>query len=65
MLTCEIFLNDNALDNIFVNDTVNFVTKFYLILCQGYLVNWEIEKQIWDYLFGRDGLKVSTGDKVM
>ena len=26
---------------------------------QGFLVNWEIEKQVWDYMFGKDVLKVS------
>ena len=36
----------------------------YLELCnvwfffQGFLVNWEIEKQVWDYMFGKDVLKV-------
>ena len=25
---------------------------------QGYLVNWEIEKQVWEYMFGKDVLKV-------
>ena len=27
-------------------------------MIQGYLVNWELERQIWDYCFGKDVLKV-------
>ena len=28
-------------------------------LFQGYLVNWEIEKQVWDYVYGKNCMNVS------
>lgn len=33
---------------------------FYVLpFSKGYLVNWDVEKQIWDYMFGKDGLQVN------
>ena len=29
-----------------------------LFSCQGYLVNWDIERQVWDHLFGKERLAV-------
>lgn len=26
---------------------------------QGYLVNWEIERQVWDYMFCKEGFTVN------
>ena len=26
---------------------------------KGFLVNWDIEKQIWDYIFGKEVMKVN------
>ncbi|XP_067950746.1 actin-related protein 6-like [Watersipora subatra] len=36
---------------------------FYLLPFQkGYLVNWEIEKQVWDYIYGKQCLQVDFED---
>ena len=32
---------------------------FYVLPFQkGFLVNWDVEKQIWDYMFGKEVMKV-------
>ena len=32
---------------------------FYVMPFQkGFLVNWDVEKQIWDYMFGKEVMKV-------
>lgn len=32
---------------------------FYVVPFQkGFLVNWDVEKQIWDYMFGKEVMKV-------
>lgn len=35
-----------------------YIILLELLYSQGYLVNWDIERQVWDYLFGKDALKV-------
>ncbi|KAK8761008.1 hypothetical protein V5799_027727 [Amblyomma americanum] len=38
-----------------LDDCKDMSGLFYLLPFQkGYLVNWEVEKQIWDYMFGKD-----------
>lgn len=33
---------------------------FYVLPFQkGFLVNWDVEKQIWDYMFGKEVMKVT------
>lgn len=33
---------------------------FYVLPFQkGFLVNWDVEKQIWDYMFGKEVMKVA------
>ncbi|XP_020909427.1 actin-related protein 6 isoform X2 [Exaiptasia diaphana] len=33
---------------------------FYVLpFSKGYLVNWDVEKQIWDHLFGKEGLQLN------
>ena len=32
---------------------------FYVLPFQkGFLVNWDVEKQVWDYMFGEEVMKV-------
>ena len=34
---------------------------FYVLPFQkGFLVNWDVEKQIWDYMFGKEVMKVTV-----
>lgn len=40
------------------------VVIFYFIV-QGFLLNWGVEKQIWDYVFGKDAMKVIQGISIM
>ena len=36
---------------------------YYLLPCQkGYLVNWDIQRKLWDYVFGNDVLGIRTQD---
>ncbi|KAH7939283.1 actin-related protein 6 [Rhipicephalus sanguineus] len=38
-----------------LDDCKDMSGLFYLLPFQkGYLVNWEVEKQVWDYMFGKD-----------
>ena len=33
---------------------------FYVLPFQkGFLVNWDVEKQVWDYMFGKEVMKVT------
>ena len=38
---------------------MQFVILSVLFSWQGYLVNWDIERQVWDHLFGKERLAVS------
>ena len=38
----------------------DYSSLFYVMPFQkGFLVNWDVEKQIWDYMFGKDVMKVT------
>ena len=38
----------------------DFSGLFYVMPFQkGFLVNWDVEKQIWDYMFGKEVMKVT------
>ncbi|XP_075727815.1 actin-related protein 6 isoform X2 [Rhipicephalus microplus] len=42
-----------------LDDCKDMSALFYLLPFQkGYLVNWEVEKQVWDYMFGKDVFNV-------
>ncbi|XP_063404961.1 actin-related protein 6-like [Mytilus trossulus] len=46
-----------------IDDCKDLSGLFYLLPFQkGYLVNWETQRQIWDYMFNKDGLKVDLHD---
>lgn len=30
----------------------------FVLIFQGLLLNWTVEKQVWDYVFGKDAMKV-------
>ena len=50
---------------LFIGDQVeeckDFSGLFYVLPFQkGYLVNWDVEKQIWDYMFGKDVMQVGA-----
>ncbi|XP_031574279.1 actin-related protein 6-like [Actinia tenebrosa] len=43
-----------------IEECKDFSGLFYLLpFNKGYLVNWDIEKQIWDHMFGKEGLQVN------
>ncbi|KAL5009609.1 hypothetical protein ScPMuIL_011914 [Solemya velum] len=53
----------NVRTRIFIGDQIDECKDlsglYYLLPFQkGYLVNWDLEKQIWDHAFGKNGLKV-------
>ncbi|ELU11988.1 hypothetical protein CAPTEDRAFT_183790 [Capitella teleta] len=57
----------NVRNRVFIGDQVeeckDLSGLYYLLPFQkGYLVNWEIERQVWDHMFGKDGLQVDFGD---
>ena len=37
----------------------------YFTLLQGYLVNWDIQKTVWDYVFGKDVFNVNHSNTTM
>ncbi|KAM7298367.1 actin-related protein 6 [Ixodes scapularis] len=46
-----------------LDDCKDMSSLFYLLPFQkGYLVNWDIEKQVWDYMFGKDVFNVKYED---
>lgn len=60
----------NVRTRIFVGDQIDDCKDlsglYYLLPFQkGYIVNWEIEKQVWDYLFGKDVLKVNFSETTL
>ena len=49
----KVFLGDQ------VEECKDFSGLFYVLpLQKGFLVNWDVEKQIWDYLFGKELMQV-------
>lgn len=34
------------------------VEYFFCVLIQGYLVNWDVQRKVWDHLFGKEMFKV-------
>ncbi|KAK3098322.1 hypothetical protein FSP39_018389 [Pinctada imbricata] len=57
----------NVRTRIFIGDQIeeckDLSGLYYLLPFQkGYLVNWEIERQVWDYMFGKDFLKVDFNE---
>nr|XP_022293675.1 actin-related protein 6-like [Crassostrea virginica] len=53
----RIFIGDQ------IDDCKDLSGLYYLLPFQkGYLVNWDIERQVWDYLFGKDALKVDFNE---
>ncbi|XP_014782503.1 actin-related protein 6 [Octopus bimaculoides] len=60
----------NVRTRIFIGDQIedckDLSGLYYLLPFQkGYLVNWEIEKQVWDYLFSKDVLKVNFSETTL
>lgn len=46
-----------------IDDCKDVSGLFYILPFQkGYLVNWDVEKQVWDYTFGRDVFKVEFSE---
>uniref|UniRef100_A0A8W8MKS3 Actin-related protein 6 n=2 Tax=Magallana gigas TaxID=29159 RepID=A0A8W8MKS3_MAGGI len=53
----RIFIGDQ------IDDCKDLSGLYYLLPFQkGYLVNWDIERQVWDYIFGKDALKVDFNE---
>ncbi|XP_052811955.1 actin-related protein 6-like [Mya arenaria] len=57
----------NVRTRIFIGDQIDECKDlsglYYLLPFQkGYMVNWEIEKQVWDYMFGKENLKVDFSE---
>ncbi|XP_064487954.1 actin-related protein 6-like [Ornithodoros turicata] len=49
-----------------IDDCKDMSGLFYLLPFQkGYLTNWEIEKQVWDYMFGKEVCNVKFDDTCM
>ncbi|XP_041352519.1 actin-related protein 6-like isoform X2 [Gigantopelta aegis] len=53
----------NVRTRIFIGDQIDECKDlsglYYMLPFQkGFLINWDMEKQIWDHVFGKDGLKV-------
>ncbi|KAG1674182.1 Actin-related protein 6 [Nymphon striatum] len=46
-----------------IDDCDNTSSLYYMLPFQkGYLINWEIEKKVWDYMFGKDVCNVNYND---
>ncbi|XP_013779892.1 actin-related protein 6-like [Limulus polyphemus] len=46
-----------------IDDCKDISGLFYILPFQkGYLVNWEVEKQVWDYTFGQDVFNIDFGE---
>jgi actin-related protein 6 len=42
-----------------IEECKDYSGLFYVLpFSKGYLVNWDIEKQIWNYMYGKEGLQV-------
>ncbi|XP_060072850.1 actin-related protein 6-like isoform X1 [Ylistrum balloti] len=57
----------NVRTRIFIGDQIeeckDLSGLYYLLAFQkGYLVNWDIERQVWDYMFGKDFLKADFNE---
>ncbi|KAK3578879.1 hypothetical protein CHS0354_010239 [Potamilus streckersoni] len=57
----------NVRTRIFIGDQIDECKDlsglYYLLPFQkGYLVNWEVEKQVWDHMFGKDMLQVDFNE---
>ncbi|KAL4233379.1 Actin-related protein 6 [Mactra antiquata] len=57
----------NVRTRIFVGDQIDDCKDlsglYYLLPFQkGYMVNWEVEKQVWDYMFGKEKMKVDFNE---
>ncbi|KAK2142530.1 hypothetical protein LSH36_942g01043 [Paralvinella palmiformis] len=53
----RIFIGDQ------IEDCKDLSGLYYLLAFQkGYLINWEIERQVWDYIFGKSYLDVDFDD---
>ncbi|EDO31145.1 predicted protein [Nematostella vectensis] len=55
---------------LFIGDQIeeckDYSALFYVLPFQkGFLVNWDVEKQIWDYTFGKEGLEVNFEDTTL
>eukprot|EP00795_Rhopilema_esculentum_P005169 gene5169-300_t len=53
----KVFIGDQ------LNECKDFSGLFYILPFQkGYLVNWEVQRQIWDYVFSKNCLNVDPSD---
>ncbi|XP_045195370.2 actin-related protein 6-like [Mercenaria mercenaria] len=57
----------NVRTRIFIGDQIDECKDlsglYYLLPFQkGYMVNWEVEKQVWDYTFGKEKMKVDFNE---
>ncbi|KAL8581743.1 hypothetical protein ACOMHN_043161 [Nucella lapillus] len=60
----------NVRTRIFVGDQIDeckdLSSLYYLLPFQkGYLVNWDIERQVWDHMFGKDCCRVEFGETTL
>ncbi|XP_072036241.1 actin-related protein 6-like [Amphiura filiformis] len=46
-----------------IDDCKDLSGLYYILPFQkGYLINWDVQRQVWDYLFGKDTMNVSFED---
>lgn len=43
---------------VFLTEELSLTSEFSVISLQGYLVNWDVQRKVWDHLFGKEMFKV-------